>query len=168
MVHNRGRVDAVSDTTLLRFDPKTFAMTVVVADLDGGWYSGCHVNRDERGRRGVVVVSHAHLPLGAGMLENTYVSYGLGNVLWYNNLWSDTGVMHVQIIDGKVVGDEWVPGEIRDGGGQPLARTGSARTQAIDDGRNLFSCTDLAPCPGARSQTKRPPDEAAPGRSGRG
>jgi hypothetical protein len=49
MVVNRGRVYAVSDTTLLRFDPRTFAMTVVAAELNGGWYSGCHVNRDERG-----------------------------------------------------------------------------------------------------------------------
>ncbi|AKU17105.1 PQQ-binding-like beta-propeller repeat protein [Luteipulveratus mongoliensis] len=49
MVFNRGRVYAASDTTLMRFDPKTFAMSVVVPQLNGGWYSGCHVNRDERG-----------------------------------------------------------------------------------------------------------------------
>jgi hypothetical protein len=49
MLLNRGRIYAVSDTTLMRFDPKTFAMTVVAPDLKGGWYSGCHVNRDEQG-----------------------------------------------------------------------------------------------------------------------
>ncbi|GAA3129629.1 hypothetical protein JOF29_007264 [Kribbella aluminosa] len=50
MLLNRGRIYAVSDTTLMRFDPKTFAMEVVVPQLNGGWYSGCHVNSDEAGR----------------------------------------------------------------------------------------------------------------------
>ena len=47
---NRGRVYAVSDTTLMTFDPETFAMTVVAPGLNGGWYSGCHLNTDEQGR----------------------------------------------------------------------------------------------------------------------
>jgi hypothetical protein len=49
MLNNRGRIYAVSDTTLMRFDPTTFAMTVVVPGLNGGWYSGCHLNKDELG-----------------------------------------------------------------------------------------------------------------------
>ena len=32
----------------------------------------------------VVVGTHAHVLLGAGMLDDTYVSYGLGNFLWYH------------------------------------------------------------------------------------
>lgn len=50
MITNKGRVYCASDTTLMRFDHKTFAMTVVVPELNGGWYSGCHVNNDEDGR----------------------------------------------------------------------------------------------------------------------
>ncbi|MGI9824238.1 PQQ-binding-like beta-propeller repeat protein [Agromyces sp. Marseille-Q5079] len=49
MVSNRGVVYAVSDTTLWRFDPKTFAATVVVPAINGGWYSGSHLNVDEDG-----------------------------------------------------------------------------------------------------------------------
>lgn len=49
MLLNRGVVYAASDTTLMRFDPKSFAMQVVVPELNGGWYSGCHVNKDEAG-----------------------------------------------------------------------------------------------------------------------
>lgn len=49
MLVNRGHVYAASDTTLLRFDPRTFALTVVAAGLNGAWYSGCHLNRDEQG-----------------------------------------------------------------------------------------------------------------------
>ncbi|WP_194922610.1 PQQ-like beta-propeller repeat protein [Catenulispora pinisilvae] len=46
---NRGVVYAVSDTTLFRFDPKTFAVTVVAAGINGAWYSGPSLNNDERG-----------------------------------------------------------------------------------------------------------------------
>nr|WP_240654089.1 PQQ-binding-like beta-propeller repeat protein [Streptomyces sp. AcE210] len=44
MVVNRGVVYGVSDTTLFRFHPKTFAVTTVVAGINGAWYSGPHVN----------------------------------------------------------------------------------------------------------------------------
>ncbi|MFD4372428.1 PQQ-binding-like beta-propeller repeat protein [Streptomyces sp. NPDC058486] len=50
MVTSRGVVYGVSDTTLFRFDPKTFALTTVVAEINGAWYSGPHVNVDNRGR----------------------------------------------------------------------------------------------------------------------
>ncbi|MEU6767768.1 PQQ-binding-like beta-propeller repeat protein [Streptomyces sp. NPDC046853] len=50
MVTNRGVVYGVSDTTVFRFHPRTFALTVVVADTDGGWYSGSHIANDEHGR----------------------------------------------------------------------------------------------------------------------
>ncbi|NBE52117.1 PQQ-binding-like beta-propeller repeat protein [Streptomyces sp. YC537] len=50
MVTSRGMVYGVSDTTLFRFDPKTFAVSNVVPEINGGWYSGPHVNADDDGR----------------------------------------------------------------------------------------------------------------------
>lgn len=50
MVTSRGIVYGVSDTTLFRFDPRTFAVSTVVAGINGAWYSGPHVNTDNRGR----------------------------------------------------------------------------------------------------------------------
>ncbi|MEU5957215.1 PQQ-binding-like beta-propeller repeat protein [Streptomyces sp. NPDC047525] len=50
MVTSRGRVYGVSDTTLFRFDPKTFAVSEVVPGINGAWYSGPHVNADSDGR----------------------------------------------------------------------------------------------------------------------
>ncbi|MFF2773946.1 PQQ-binding-like beta-propeller repeat protein [Streptomyces sp. NPDC058052] len=50
MVTSRGVVYGVSDTTLFRFHPETFAVSTVVADIDGAWYSGPHVNADSHGR----------------------------------------------------------------------------------------------------------------------
>ncbi|MFC4140556.1 MULTISPECIES: PQQ-binding-like beta-propeller repeat protein [unclassified Microbacterium] len=43
----RGAVYAVSDTTLFRIDRRAFATTVVVPEINGGWYSGPHLNIDE-------------------------------------------------------------------------------------------------------------------------
>ncbi|MFB7580924.1 PQQ-binding-like beta-propeller repeat protein [Streptomyces hydrogenans] len=50
MVTGRGVVYGVSDTTLFRFHPRTFALSTVVAEINGAWYSGPHVNADPRGR----------------------------------------------------------------------------------------------------------------------
>ena len=49
LVANRGRIYGVSDTTVFRIDPKTFAVSTVMADTDGGWYSGSHITNDESG-----------------------------------------------------------------------------------------------------------------------
>ncbi|MFJ2742898.1 PQQ-binding-like beta-propeller repeat protein [Streptomyces sp. NPDC087440] len=50
MTTSRDTVYAVSDTTVFRFHPRTFAVTTVVAGINGGWYSGPHVNSDADGR----------------------------------------------------------------------------------------------------------------------
>ncbi|MFG3256718.1 PQQ-binding-like beta-propeller repeat protein [Streptomyces sp. NPDC048172] len=50
MTTARGVVHAVSDTTLFRFDPKTFAVRTVVPEINGRWYSGPHLAADPRGR----------------------------------------------------------------------------------------------------------------------
>jgi len=98
----------------------------------------------------VVVGSHAHVPLGAGMLNDTYVSYGLGNFLWYHGLQPDTGVLTLQITDGKVVRDNWAPGRIRAAGGPPRRIGGSAGRKAVQEWRDLRGCTDLDPGPGEK------------------
>jgi len=48
-VVNRGVVYGVSDTDVFRFHPTTFALTEVVPDIDGAWYSGAHITNDELG-----------------------------------------------------------------------------------------------------------------------
>jgi poly-gamma-glutamate synthesis protein (capsule biosynthesis protein) len=107
----------------------------------------------------VVVGSHAHVLLGAGMLDDTYVSYGLGNFIWYHGLPPDTGVLRLQIVDGEVVRDEWVPGQIRPAGGRARPLSGPARQDAIEVWRGLRGCTDLAPGPGERAASGRPSTE---------
>jgi poly-gamma-glutamate capsule biosynthesis protein CapA/YwtB (metallophosphatase superfamily) len=99
----------------------------------------------------IVVGAHAHVPLGAGMLGDTYVSYGLGNFLWYHGLRPDTGVLTLQIADGKVVRDDWTPGRIRAAGGPPRRVTGPAARRALQEWRDLRGCTDLAPGPAEKA-----------------
>jgi poly-gamma-glutamate capsule biosynthesis protein CapA/YwtB (metallophosphatase superfamily) len=111
----------------------------------------------------VIVGAHAHLPLGAGMLNDTYVSYGLGNFLWYNGSQPDTGVLRVQVVDGRVVRDDWVPGAIKPTGGRPRPLTGSAGAQAVKEWRALRGCTGLAPGPSEAATAERPSPEAGAG-----
>lgn len=49
LVANRGHIYGVSDTTVFRIDSKTFAVSTIMADTDGGWYSGSHIANDESG-----------------------------------------------------------------------------------------------------------------------
>ncbi|MGW7680935.1 outer membrane protein assembly factor BamB family protein [Kribbella sp. NPDC054772] len=49
VVTNRGVVYGASDTTVFRIDPKTFAVSTVVAGINGAWYSGPHITNDESG-----------------------------------------------------------------------------------------------------------------------
>jgi poly-gamma-glutamate synthesis protein (capsule biosynthesis protein) len=100
----------------------------------------------------VVVGSHAHVLLGAGMLGDTYVDYGLGNFFWYHGGQESTGVLRLRVDDGRVVADDWVPGRIPTFGGPPRLLGGEARERAVAHWRRLRGCTDLAPVPGTRSR----------------
>jgi poly-gamma-glutamate synthesis protein (capsule biosynthesis protein) len=94
----------------------------------------------------VIVGSHAHVLQGSGWAGDTYVSYGLGNFLWYHNQQSESGVLEVRIDDGRVVGDSWVPARIETYG-RPRVLTGSDRRSAVADWRALRSCTGLTARP---------------------
>jgi poly-gamma-glutamate capsule biosynthesis protein CapA/YwtB (metallophosphatase superfamily) len=94
----------------------------------------------------VVVGAHAHVLLGAGWLDDTYVSYGLGNFVWYHDRRPDTGVLRVRIRDGEVVGGSLAPARIQPGG-VPRPLTGRARAEAVTAWASLRDCTDLAAAP---------------------
>ena len=107
----------------------------------------------------IVVGTHAHVLVGAGMLDDTYVSYGLGNFHWYNGSRSATGVLRLTVRGGEVVRDRWVPGEIGAAGGAPTALTGGAGERAVESWRDLRGCSLLAPGPSAPSTAA---DDLAP------
>ncbi len=100
----------------------------------------------------IVVGTHAHVPLGAGWLGDTFVDYGLGNFMWYgtNSLAeATTGVLTLTVKDGKIGKPHWRPARIQTGGGLPIAVVDEAAKDAIASWRSLRMCTGLAAGPAA-------------------
>jgi hypothetical protein len=91
----------------------------------------------------VIVGSHAHVQLGSGWQQDTYVNYGLGNFVWYTDNSPDTGVLRLRLVDGKVVSDRWTPARIGPLGGAPLPLSGDARRRAIVDWKVRRGCAGL-------------------------
>jgi poly-gamma-glutamate capsule biosynthesis protein CapA/YwtB (metallophosphatase superfamily) len=87
----------------------------------------------------VVVGSHAHVLLGGGMLDGTYVHYGLGNFVFYSG--GPSGVLQVTVRDGRVERARWRPATIV--GGTPRPLTGPAAGQAVRSWERLRGCTGL-------------------------
>jgi peptidoglycan hydrolase-like protein with peptidoglycan-binding domain len=101
----------------------------------------------------VVVGSHTHRLQGAGMLDETYVAYGLGNSVWYSQssqAASTTGVLTLTVHDGRVVEETWEPALIGDDGLPQFAEGAQAR-EMVRDFAELRGCTDLEPGPGGPS-----------------
>ncbi|MGJ9411354.1 CapA family protein [Aeromicrobium sp. CF4.19] len=105
----------------------------------------------------VVAGAHAHVPLGAGTVDDTYVSYGLGNFFWYHGDNAETGVLELTVRDGTVVQDAWVPGTIPPEGGPASILRGGDADEAVESWRGLRGRTDLAAGPGEDPQ--QPPAE---------
>src|SRR3954447_6351412 len=95
----------------------------------------------------VIVGSHAHVQLGSGWQQDTYVNYGLGNFVWYHDRPPETGVLRVRVQDGRAVSDRWTPARIGPFGGRPVPLAGADRGRAVDDWRARRGCAGLAPQP---------------------
>lgn len=98
----------------------------------------------------VVVGSHAHVQQGAGLLDDTYVAYGLGNFVWYTRnsaAEGTTGVLTLTLEGRAVVDSGWTPALVgEDGLPTPVPEADAA--PMIEDFAELRSCTDLAASPG--------------------
>jgi poly-gamma-glutamate synthesis protein (capsule biosynthesis protein) len=92
----------------------------------------------------VVVGSHAHVLLGAGMLGRTFVSYGLGNFVFYahGGLGAETGVLTLTVTGRHVDAYRWAPAVIS--GGVPHPVSGAAADAARRRWVALRRCTGLA------------------------
>jgi poly-gamma-glutamate capsule biosynthesis protein CapA/YwtB (metallophosphatase superfamily) len=95
----------------------------------------------------IVVGSHAHVVQGTGLLDDTYVAYGLGNFVWYNSgseSASTTGVLTLTVEAGRVVAEEWAPARI-ESDGLPRFASGGDAEKLVDGFADLRECTGLAP-----------------------
>lgn len=91
----------------------------------------------------VIVGSHAHLLLGSGWQQDTYVNYGLGNFVWYRDHPRETGVLRLRIRDSRVISDRWTPARIGPRGGAPLPLRDGVRQRAVTDWQVRRGCADL-------------------------
>ena len=103
----------------------------------------------------VVVGSHSHVLMGSGWLGDTYVDYGLGNFVWYNDASPETGVLRLTLHDGAVVSQQFQPARIASQGvPEPLVGTESA--DANDAWRSLNGCAELSDQPPGQETTGQP------------
>jgi poly-gamma-glutamate synthesis protein (capsule biosynthesis protein) len=93
----------------------------------------------------IVIGSHAHRLQGAGLLDETFVAYGLGNYVWYTQAsaaTTTTGVLTVTVDGGEVVDQEWAPAVIGPDG-LPHAVGGAQADRMAEDFAQLARCADL-------------------------
>ncbi|MDQ1689580.1 MAG: hypothetical protein QOK42_2555 [Frankiaceae bacterium] len=97
----------------------------------------------------VVVGSHAHRLLGAGLMGDAYVDYGLGNFIFStaSGPGASTGVLRLTVSGRHVVKEHWTPAVIGGGIPRPASSGDAARRGA--SWRALRGCTDLQPVKGA-------------------
>lgn len=98
----------------------------------------------------IVVGAHAHIQLGSGWLDDTYVSYGLGNFIWYTHNSEpegSTGVLRLTIRDGRVVDHHLRPAMTPAGGGVPSEVTGRTADTVINRWTSLRDCAGLSASP---------------------
>jgi poly-gamma-glutamate capsule biosynthesis protein CapA/YwtB (metallophosphatase superfamily) len=99
----------------------------------------------------IVLGTHAHVLMGDGWLDDTYVHWGLGNFVWYSTSRStDSGVLLLTVRDHRVDDMEFLPGTVS-GSGQPVPVDGAER-EAIEQRRaRAVDCAGLESSPPRRS-----------------
>ncbi|HEU5300685.1 MAG TPA: CapA family protein [Acidimicrobiia bacterium] len=94
----------------------------------------------------IVVGSHAHQLQGGGRFNTSFVDYGLGNFVFYNETgeYGRSGVLVVTATGRDIDSYQWVPARIRGGVATPLPAGAEADVE-IAHWNELRACTGLAP-----------------------
>jgi poly-gamma-glutamate synthesis protein (capsule biosynthesis protein) len=95
----------------------------------------------------IIVGAHAHMLQGSGWLGRTFVAYGMGNFLWWENSYSTaTGVLELTLHPHAPLTARFIPAVVS-ATGQPIVLNGAAARQAIAHYDSLRACTGLASQP---------------------
>ena len=95
----------------------------------------------------IIVGAHAHMLQGSGWLGHTFVAYGMGNFLWWENSYSTaTGVLELTLHPHAPLSARFIPAVVS-GTGQPIVQDGAAARQAIARYDSLRACAELAASP---------------------
>jgi poly-gamma-glutamate synthesis protein (capsule biosynthesis protein) len=95
----------------------------------------------------IIVGSHAHMLQGSGWLNNTFVAYGMGNFLWWENSYStSTGVLQLTLHPDRPLTSRFIPAVVSSTGRPiPLARAAAQRAER--DYASLRASAQLADSP---------------------
>jgi poly-gamma-glutamate synthesis protein (capsule biosynthesis protein) len=96
---------------------------------------------------GIIVGAHAHMLQGSGWLGRTFVAYGMGNFLWWENSYSTaTGVLELTLHPHAPLTARFIPAVVS-GTGQPVVDRGAAAARAAAHYDSLRACAGLAARP---------------------
>jgi poly-gamma-glutamate synthesis protein (capsule biosynthesis protein) len=103
----------------------------------------------------VIIGAHAHMLQGSGWLGHTFVAYGMGNFLWWENSYSTaTGVLKLTLHPHAPLTARFIPAVVS-ATGQPIVEQGAAARRALAHYASLRACAGLSasPPPGAITPT---------------
>src|SRR3984957_3716614 len=95
----------------------------------------------------IIIGAHAHMLQGSGWLGHTFVAYGMGNFLWWENSYKPaTGVPDTTLHPHAPLTAQFIPAVVSSTG-QPIVDRGAAARQAAAHYASLRACTELAQRP---------------------
>ncbi len=95
----------------------------------------------------IIIGAHAHMLQGSGWLGRTFVAYGMGNFLWWENSYSTaTGVLELTLHPHAPLTARFIPAVVS-GTGQPIPDRGAAERQAAAHYASLRTCAELTARP---------------------
>jgi poly-gamma-glutamate synthesis protein (capsule biosynthesis protein) len=101
----------------------------------------------------IIIGSHAHMLQGSGWLGHTFVAYGMGNFLWWENSYSTaTGVLKLTLHPDAPLTAQFIPAVVS-GTGQPIVDQGPAARRALAHYASLRTCAGLSASPPAGTVT---------------
>jgi poly-gamma-glutamate capsule biosynthesis protein CapA/YwtB (metallophosphatase superfamily) len=101
----------------------------------------------------IIIGSHAHMLQGSGWLGHTFVAYGMGNFLWWENSYSTaTGVLKLTLHPHRLLTVQFIPAVVS-GTGQPVVDRGASARRAAAHYASLRTCAGLSARPPAGAIT---------------
>ena len=95
----------------------------------------------------IIIGAHAHMLQGSGWLGHTFVAYGMGNFLWWENSYSTaTGVLELTLHPHAPLTAQFIPAVVSSTG-QPIVEHGATARQAVAHYDSLRACAELAQRP---------------------
>jgi poly-gamma-glutamate synthesis protein (capsule biosynthesis protein) len=101
----------------------------------------------------IIIGAHAHMLQGSGWLGHTFVAYGMGNFLWWENSYSTaTGVLKLTVHPHAPLTARFIPAVVS-GTGQAIVDQGAAARVALAHYASLRTCAGLSASPPAGAIT---------------